>query len=109
MNYGTVPLAPLLFLDDVIKGSENVGQARIANQKVNILLKQRCLGLNGIKSFFSIIGSKKQKKEIRKQLENDPLMCGKIETKKYKTLFEKNCSLQKFTIKTQLNDESRCS
>jgi hypothetical protein len=81
LTYGGVDLAPLLFQDDFIHGAEGLPQAREANRKVNTMVKERALGLNSKKSVCIILGSKKQKKEISEELKENPLMCGKIETK----------------------------
>ena len=62
MEYGDVPLAPLMWMDDVMNTALDLDKARLVNQKVNILLKQRGLSLNEKKSVCIIIGSKKQKK-----------------------------------------------
>ena len=50
MRYGGVPLAPLLFQDDVLHGVEGLEQARLGNEKLNKMLKQRALNLNSKKS-----------------------------------------------------------
>ena len=39
MNFGSFPEAPLNFMDDIIHGSE-VEEARLANNKVDIVTKQ---------------------------------------------------------------------
>ena len=46
MEYGDVPLAPLMWMDDVMNTALDLDKARLVNQKVNILLKQRGLFLN---------------------------------------------------------------
>ena len=46
MEYGDVPLAPLLWMDDVMKTTLSLDIARKTNLKINILLKQRGLSLN---------------------------------------------------------------
>jgi exonuclease III len=81
LSYGGVHLAPLLFQDDIIHGAAGLPQAREANRKMNLLVKQRALGLNSRKSVMIVIGSKGQKEEVSKELTKNPLMCGNIETK----------------------------
>ena len=61
LEYGDVPLAPLLWLDDIMNGVEGLDQARKINEKINFLIKQRGLLLNKDKSVFIVIGSKPQK------------------------------------------------
>ena len=67
-RYGTVKMAPCMFQDDLANGSEGIMEARIANQKVDFLVKQRGLQLNRDKSVCIIAGSKKQKKEASAEL-----------------------------------------
>jgi hypothetical protein len=81
LSYGGVDLAPLLFQDDFIHGAEGLSQAREANRKVDTMVKQRALRLNNKKSVCIIIGSKKQKEEFTKEINENPLMCGEFETK----------------------------
>ena len=81
LQYGSVPLAPMMFQDDLINGSEDLAHARTANTKVDKLMKERGLSLNKDKSVCLIIGNKKQKKEASEELKVNPLMCGNLETK----------------------------
>ena len=46
MNYGTVPLAPLMFQDDLADSSENWAKASETNKRVYFIVKQHCLDLN---------------------------------------------------------------
>ena len=81
MEYGDVPLAPMMWLDDVINGAEGLVEARRVNERINTLVKQRGLSLNKDKSVCLIIGSKLQKKKATQELHGNPLMCGSFETK----------------------------
>ena len=81
MEYGVVPLAPLIWMDDILNGTEGLDQARKSNKKIDFLLKQRGLSLNKDKSVCIVIGSKTQKKSSSEELRKKPLMCGSIETK----------------------------
>ena len=87
MNFGSVPVAPFIFMDDIIHGAEGVEGARKANTKVDIAAKQLCLRLNQDKSVCTVMGSLKQRNFIRNTLNADPLMCGEFETK-LKTKFK---------------------
>ena len=80
-KYGSVPLAPLIFQDDILEGSEGLKEARISNKKVDFLTKQRGLELNRDKTVCIVIGSKKQKQKISQELQEAPLMCGQFEMK----------------------------
>jgi hypothetical protein len=80
LQYGEVPQAPLMWIDDIINGTDNIENARKVNQQINFLLKQRGLSLNKDKSVCLIMGSKKQKLFHSKVLETNPLICGDFET-----------------------------
>ena len=56
MEYGDVPLAPLMWMDDVMKTTDSLEKANEVNKKVNMLLKQRGLSLNEKKSVCIILG-----------------------------------------------------
>ena len=80
-KYGSVPMAPFMFQDDLINVVEGLPQARIANSKVDIVMKQRGLALNKDKSVCVIMGNKKQKMEASSEIEKDLLVCGDFITK----------------------------
>ena len=81
MIYGKVTLAPLIFMDDLIHGAGSIEDARIANERVDKVVKSLNLSLNQDKTSCIIMGSNKQKDNIRRELEVNPLMCGGFETK----------------------------
>jgi hypothetical protein len=81
MTYGKVPLAPLIFMDDLIHGAGSISDARIANERVDKVVKSLNLSLNQDKTSCLCMGSKKQKDIVRRELEVNPLMCGGFETK----------------------------
>jgi hypothetical protein len=78
LNYGSVPMAPAMFQDDLIHLSGGTREARAASSKVAAVLAQRNLRLNEDKSVSMVIGSRKQKESIRAELEARPLMCGQV-------------------------------
>ena len=81
LQYGSVPLAPLMFQDDLLNGTEGLDQARIVNSKMDTIMKQHGLSLNQDKSVCLVIGNKEQKIQISKELKLNPLICGNFETK----------------------------
>ena len=81
MNFASVPVAPFIFMDDIIHGAEGVEGARKANTKIDIAAKQLCLRLNQDKSVCSVMGSLKQRNIVKNTLNADPLMCSDFETK----------------------------
>ena len=80
LEYGSVPLAPLQWVDDVLQASQGLEEARETNRRVNIMMKQRGLNLHKGKSVCLIIGSKKQKAQASRELEEQPMMCGDFAT-----------------------------
>ena len=76
MFYGTVPISPLLFQDNIFSMSETVKAARSSLFKVDIVMKQKQLRLNKDKTTYILFGSEARKQEIRNQLSVEPLVCG---------------------------------
>ena len=81
MTYGSVPLAPCIFMDDVIHGAVGVEEARQANVRIDMVVSQLNLNLNQDKTVCICIGSPKQISSVKNDLEANPLMCGNFETK----------------------------
>ena len=78
--YGSVPMAPLIFMDDVMHGAVGVEEAGRANARMDIVVSQLNLNLNQDKTVCICIGSTKQISWVKKDLEANPLMCGNFET-----------------------------
>ena len=85
MDYGEVPMAPLLWLDDILNTAGGLDEARQINSQINRVMKQRGLSLNEDKTVCIIIGSKKQKLKASAELKKDPLFCGHFVTKEKQT------------------------
>ena len=73
-------VAPLIFLDDVIHSAASVEGARLANQNMDKVVKQLNSSLNQDKTVCTVIGSLKQRNQVKQALEAQPLMCGQFET-----------------------------
>ena len=73
--------SPYIKQDGLINLAEGLPEARIANSKVDVVMKQRGLALNKDKSVCVIIGNKKQKSKASEEIEKDPLLCGDFVTK----------------------------
>ena len=43
LEYGSVPIAPLMWVDDMLNPAETIEQAKETNKKVNELIKERGL------------------------------------------------------------------
>ena len=59
VGYGDIPIAPMMFMDDLIHGSKGSKEARMSCVKVNKLMKERALHLNQDKSTYIIMGNKR--------------------------------------------------
>ena len=81
LEYGRVPLAPIMWMDDFLHSAQGLEEARETNERVFNLLSERGLQLNYDKSVAMVIGSKKQRDAVKEKLEVDPLMCGKYKIK----------------------------
>ena len=55
MKYGTVPLAPLMFQDDLADKSENLTIARETNKRIDFIVKKHCLDFNRKKTVCIIM------------------------------------------------------
>ena len=80
LTYGSVLLAPFIFMDDVIHGAETIDDARRANTRMDRTVRQLNLTLNRNKYVCLVIGSMKQRTRVKQALLKDPLMCGEFET-----------------------------
>ena len=81
INYGSVPMAPLIFQDDVINCVGGINEARLASAKINKVVNSLNLRLPEDKTSCIVIGSNNQRLNISRCLQEDPLLCGDIETK----------------------------
>ena len=86
MNYGDVPLAPMIFQDDVIHLAGGISEARLANIKIDRVVKRLNLRLNQDKTTCLIMGSRKQMLDLSTVLDSDPLYCGNFQTDRKPTL-----------------------
>ena len=81
LRYGSVEMGPLLFQDDLLEGSPGVTEARSANIRVAMVMKEKRLCLNEDKSVCLVWGTVRQQKEIRAELKERPLRCGDVTVK----------------------------
>ena len=79
--YGGVRVLPLMFQDDILRGTGSVLSARAGNIKVAAVMRSKQLRLNQDKTGFIIFGKKKQVEEARKEIKMEPIMCGDFVTK----------------------------
>ena len=76
IEYETVKLSPQSFMDDILKVSENVVSAQNGNRIMEELTGRKSLQINLEKSSYLIMGSKKMRKRMEKELEKSPpILC----------------------------------
>ena len=64
------------FQDDILRVAPTLESARVGNVKVHRMLSERLLKCHPKKTCFVLIGSKKYKEKVRKEIEYLPLMFG---------------------------------
>ena len=79
--YGSVPMAPCLFQDDIIHGAKNVTKARVASNKIATMMAEKNLKLNEDKCVVIAMGTKKQREKVKVDIETNPMRCGDFEMK----------------------------
>ena len=78
IHYHGLPLAPLLFQDDVLRLSLGITSAQAGNTKMEDVAESKLLNFNLEKSCYSVIGRERRRLEIMKELSHKPLqLCGK--------------------------------
>ena len=69
-----------MFQDDVMHTAKGVNEARIANNKINTVVKRQHLQLNKDNTVCLVMGSNKQAQKVWSEMESEPLMYGDFET-----------------------------
>ena len=75
---GFVNLNSIILQDDISKMNDKVEQARDGCEKIDEVLKRKQLSVNYDKSKYMIIGNEKFRKEVKKDMENNPMMMGGV-------------------------------
>ena len=65
INYGSVPMAPCLFQDDIIHGANDLEKARAASEKISKVMMEKNLKLNEDKCVVITIGTKNKERKQR--------------------------------------------
>ena len=84
MSYGAVPLAPMMYQDDILHGMEGMEEARRAATRMNCIMKERALTLNREKSVCLVMGNKAQRRAASIAMLANPVVCGEVELKEQK-------------------------
>ena len=74
--YGSIRVQPLAYQDDVGRVSKSVSEARAGIIKVAAMLQDKGLQAHPDKTCFVVLGTKKFKESVARELEVSPLWCG---------------------------------
>ena len=74
VSYGGLGLGPVMYQDDVARLADSVEAAQAGNDRMLTMGETKLLDYNIDKSCFMVIGLKKAKKIIERQLEETPLL-----------------------------------
>ena len=78
ISYGGESLQPLLFQDDVLRASLSIKSLMIGNQLIEEVIESKLLDLNISKCSFIVIGNKKYRDKLEKDLRGQQIkLCGK--------------------------------
>ena len=78
VKFYNLELAPMIFVDDVLRMGDSIESAQYANELMEELVKRKFLRFNQSKSSFLVMGSRKERKKVENQLSKNPLkLCGK--------------------------------
>merc|ERR1711973_301842 len=75
---GYVNLNSLILQDDISKMNDNINQAKEGCRMIDNILKKKQLSVNYDKSKYMIIGNEKYRNEVKKDIENNPMMMGNV-------------------------------
>ena len=77
VTFAGVSLGPILFQNDVARLSLTAADAQAVNTKMECVATTKLLEFNVDKSCYIVIGKKKRRQELRKQIEDNPIeLCG---------------------------------
>ena len=73
VSYGSIPLKPLLYFDDITRLAKNLEDAQAGLNKLEQMAESKCLNYNMDKTSVIVIGDKKARKNLEEQIEANPL------------------------------------
>ena len=76
VDYLGIPLAPLLFQDDVVRLSLSVSAAQARNRRMMNVAETKLLNFNPQKSCYATFGTERRRLEILNELADSPLKLG---------------------------------
>ena len=80
-RYGKVLGRPAIWMDDIFRGVGSVNEAIAGNIKLDMVASLCQLSFHPDKTGYILMGTEEQKKEMRKEIYEKPIMCGNIKTK----------------------------
>ena len=80
-RYGKVLGQPAIWMDDIFRGVGSVNSAIAGNIKLDMMASLCQLSFHPDKTGYILMGTEKQKEEMRKEIMLKPIMCGQIKTK----------------------------
>ena len=83
-TYGSIRLQPMAFQDDIMRIAKDVKSASVGNIKLSCLMEDKQLKCHPDKTGFVVMGSSKNREEIREQVKETPIMFGSFITKEKK-------------------------
>ena len=81
MNYGRVRLQPLSFQDDIARAVRGVKGAVVGNVKMRSMMEEKQLEVHTDKTGFIVLGGKKYKEAVEKDLGASPITFGNFVTR----------------------------
>ena len=77
-SYGSVRGGPVIFQDDIFRGSDNVEAVNAGNIKMDNMAGLKQLEFHPVKTCYVLMGTESQIKEIRNLIVVNPIVCGDI-------------------------------
>ena len=77
--YGRIRLQPLSYVDDTARASQDVTTMRAGNTKLACLMMEKQLEIHNLKSGFLIFGTEAFKAASRLDVQESPVMLGKVQ------------------------------
>ena len=74
VKYDDIKIHPLIFQDDLMSPSNSVKAAQRVNDKMEQLMESKLLDLNKLKSVFIVVGEKKARKKMQREVDRNPLL-----------------------------------
>ena len=78
IQYGSVRCNPQGFIDDIARVAEDVASARVGYIKISAMMEDKMLTCHPTKTCYLVVGTTKYRENIQKEIEDNPLMFGKI-------------------------------